>query len=125
MSPTVYGAVLVTGVALVLALSAWKPQGVIEDLTLLTATMLLLAPKLHCGYFSLLVLMMAPLLRRYRIEGFYFLFGLLALVADMYKWPVQDYTVAFWLMVGVFVILVTVLVQMRWRRRVQEGATGR
>ena len=123
VSPTVYAAILVIGVALVLALVAWKPQGVLEDLTLLTTTMLLLAPKLHCGYFSLLVLVMAPLLRRYRIAGPYFLFGLLALVADMYKWPAQNYPVAFGLMAGAFVTLATTMVWMRWSRRAQDGAS--
>ncbi|MCK4314605.1 MAG: DUF2029 domain-containing protein [Anaerolineae bacterium] len=123
VSPTVYAAILVIGVALVLALVAWKPQGVLEDLTLLTTTMLLLAPKLHCGYFSLLVLMMAPLLRRYRIAGPYFLFGLLALVADMYKWPAQNYPVAFGLMAGAFVTLATTMVWMRWSRRAQDGTS--
>ena len=71
------------------------------------------------GYFSLLVLMMAPLLRRYRIAGPCFLFGLLALIADMYKWPVRNYAVAFGLMAGVFATLVATMVWMRWSRRTQ------
>lgn len=119
VSPTVYSAILVIGVATVLALIAWKPLGLLEDLTLITTAVLLLSPKLHCGYFSLLVLMMAPLLRRYRITALYFLFGLLALIADMYKWPVRNYAVAFGLMAGVFVTLVATMVWMRWSRRTQ------
>nr|HID14813.1 DUF2029 domain-containing protein [Anaerolineae bacterium] len=121
VSLTVYSAILVIGVAIVLVLIAWKPLGILEDLTLLTTTVLLLAPKLHCGYLSLLVLMMAPLLRPYRIAALHFLFGLLALIADMYKWPVKNYAVAFGLMVGVFLILSTTMVWLRWSRRTQNG----
>ncbi|MFQ6100126.1 MAG: glycosyltransferase 87 family protein [Anaerolineae bacterium] len=125
VSLAVYSAILVMGSAIVLALIVWKPLGLLEDLTLLTTTGLLLSPKLHCGYFSLLVLTMAPLLRKYRIGVFYFLFGLLALVADMCKWPVRNYPVAFWLMVAVFVILATTMVWMRWQRGAQEGIVGK
>ncbi|MEE9618055.1 MAG: glycosyltransferase 87 family protein [Anaerolineae bacterium] len=114
-----YSAVLVVGGAIVLILIAWKPLGLLEDLTLITTAVLLLSPKLHCGYLSLLVLMMAPLLRRYRITALYFLFSLLALIADMYKWPVRNYAVAFGLMAGVFVTLVATMVWMRWSRRTQ------
>lgn len=114
-----YSAVLVMGGAIVLILIAWKPLGLLEDLTLITAAVLLLSPKLHCGYLSLLVLMMAPLSRRYRITALYFLFSLLALIADMYKWPVRNYAVAFGLMAGVFATLVATMVWMRWSRRTQ------
>jgi len=114
ISLTVYSAILMGGVAVILALIAWKPRGGLEDLTLLTTAVLLLSPKLHCGYFSLLALMMAPLLRKHRITGVYFLFGLLALLADIYKWPVENFPVAFWLMVGVFGLLVWAMVRLRW-----------
>ncbi len=114
-----YSAVLVMGGAIVLILIAWKPLGLLEDLTLITTAVLLLSPKLHCGYLSLLVLMMTPLLRRYRITALYFLFSLLALIADMYKWPVRNYAVAFGLMAGVFATLAATMVWMRWSRRTQ------
>lgn len=121
-SLTVYSAVLVVGVGIILGLIVWKPQGLLEDLTLLTTTVLLLSPKLHCGYFSLLVLMMAPLLRKYRIAGFYFLFGLVALIADMYKWPVEDFAVAFDLMVVVYILLIAATAWLRWPRKAKvEG----
>lgn len=110
-----YSAILVIGVAGVLALIAWKPQGALEDLTLLTTAVLLLSPKLHCGYFSLLTLMMAPLLQKYRITEAYFLFGVLALAADIYKWPVENFHIAFGLMAGVYIILITVMVRLRLR----------
>lgn len=110
---TAYSAILIVGVAVVLALIVWKPRGGLEDLTLLTTAVLLLSPKLHCGYFSLLALTMAPLLQKYRIVWTYFLFGLLALIADIYKWPVENFSVAFWLMVGTFALLVWAMVRLR------------
>lgn len=109
----VYSAILVVGVAGVLALIAARPRGALEDLTLLTTAVLLLSPKLHCGYFSLLVLTMAPLVQRYRIAGGYFLFGVLALVADIYKWPVENFQVAFGLMAGVYLVLIAAMVRLR------------
>lgn len=124
MSITAYSAVLVIGVAIVLALIVWKPLGLLEDLTLLTTSVLLLSPKLHCGYFSLLVLMMAPLLHKYRIAGFYFLFSLLALIADMYKWPVENFAVAFDLMVGAFLILIAAMVWLRWPRKAESAVSA-
>jgi hypothetical protein len=111
----VYSAILIVGVGIVLVLIVWRPLGFLEDLTLLSTTVFLLSPKLHCGYFSLLALTMAPLLRRYRIGELYFSFGALALIADMYKWPVESFSVAFDLMIGVYLILVAVMVQLRWR----------
>ena len=113
---TVYSAILVIGVGIILALILWKPQGFLEDLILLTTAVLLLSPKLHCGYFSLLVLMMTPLLYKYRLVWFYYSFGLLALVADIYKWPVENFDLAFGLMVGVYLILVAAMVQLRRHR---------
>jgi hypothetical protein len=116
----VYSAILIVGVGIVLGLIIWRPLGFLEDLTLLSTAVFLLSPKLHCGYFSLLVLMMAPLLRRYRIGELYFSFGVLALVADMYKWPVESFSVAFGLMIGVYLILVATMVQLRWRSKTRD-----
>lgn len=121
ISLATYSAVLVIGVAIALALVTWKPLGVLEDLTLLTTAVLLLSPKLHCGYFSLIALTMAPLLRKYRIWVPYFIFGLLALIADIYKWPVENFAAAFGLMVGVFLALIVVMVWLRWPRKVERA----
>ncbi len=117
ISIIVYSALLAVGVVTILAFIAWKPLGLLEDLSLLTTTVLLLSPKLHCGYFSLVVLTMAPLLRKYRLEVPYFIFGLLALIADMYKSPIRNYAVAFGLMAGVYLVLIATLVWLRWPRR--------
>jgi hypothetical protein len=120
LSLPVYSAILIVGVGIVLALIVWRPLGFLEDLALLTTAVLLLSPKLHCGYFSLLVLMMAPLLRRYRVSELYFSFGLLALVADMYKWPVENFAIAFDLMIGGYLILIAAVVQLRRRGRMER-----
>jgi hypothetical protein len=120
VSLSVYSAILIVGVGIVLALVVWRPLGFLEDLTLLSTAVLLLSPKLHCGYFSLLVLMMAPLLRRYRIGELYLSFGFLALIADIYKWPVENFGVAFDLMVGVYLLLILTMVRLRWRGRAES-----
>jgi hypothetical protein len=120
ISLTAYSAILVLGVGVVLALVVWKPMGFLEDLALLTTAVLLLSPKLHCGYFSLLVLIMAPLLRQYRISELYFSFGFLALIADIYKWPVEDFTIAFDLMVGVYLLLIVAMVRLRWQSEAES-----
>jgi hypothetical protein len=114
-----YSAILIVGVGIVLGLLVWRPLGFLKDLILLSTAVLLLSPKLHCGYFSLLVLMMAPLLRQYRIGELYYSFGVLALIADMYKWPVENFAIAFDLMVGVYLLLIATMVRLRWR-----GKTG-
>ena len=100
-----------------LADAAYRGDGilVLEDLTLLTTAVLVLSPKLHCGYFCIPVLTMAPLVRRYRLAPFYFLCSTLALTADMYKWPVEDFDVAFGLMVAAFLVLIGAMVWVRWK----------
>lgn len=122
ISLTAYSVILVVGSTLALALIVWKPLGLLEDLTFLTAVGLLLSPKLHCGYFSLLVLTMSPLLHRYRIAVPTFLFSLLALVADIMKWPVENFGLAFYLMVTVSLILTATMVWLRWPRGRGESA---
>ncbi|MBN1887256.1 MAG: DUF2029 domain-containing protein [Thermoflexales bacterium] len=109
----IYSAVMLVGVAAALGLIAWKPVGLFEDLTLLTSAVLLFSPKLHCGYFSMLALMMAPLLEKYRLTWFYFSFGALAIVADVYKWPVEEFMIAFYLMAAVVLILVAAMIRLR------------
>jgi hypothetical protein len=121
---TIYSAVMVLGVMAVLGVIALKPQGLFEDLALLIAVVLLLSPKLHCGYFSMFVLALAPLVRRYRLAVGYFLLAVLALVADIYKWPVEDFMLAFYLMVGVNLIMVLMMAWLRWQYK-GTGHDGR
>ena len=125
ISLTAYSAILVIGVALVLVLIVWKPLGPLEDVTLLTTTILLLSPKSHCGYFSLVVLTMTPLLEKYRIKVPYFLFSLLTLIADMYKWPVENFGIAFGLMIAVYLILTGVMVQFRHTHKAESSTPAR
>ena len=68
---------------------------------------LLLSAKLHCGYFLFLVFALVPLVFHDAglIAG-YIAFSLLALFADMFKWPIENFPVALALMVGVIVTLV-------------------
>lgn len=114
----IYSAVLIISVALILLLIYRKPLGLMEDMTLLTATVLMLAPNLHNGYLLILVLMMTPLVEKYRMQGFYFAFALTALIADMYKWPIENFPIAFSLMLATFIIL---LLAMIWLRRTKTS----
>jgi hypothetical protein len=118
----VYSMVMVVGVALILILIARRPLGLFEDMSLLTAVVLMLAPNLHCGYLLILVLMMTPLLHQYRMEGFYFSFSLLALVADMYKWPIENFEVTFALVLATFIVLILAMIRMRWPRKTAGSA---
>ncbi len=92
------------------ALIARKSYGVVQDLLILTTAVFLFSPKLHTGYFSILVLLMAMLIKDRRLAILYFFFGALALVADFYKWPIIDYRVAFWLMVAVLILMVVLTI---------------
>jgi hypothetical protein len=113
--------ILVVGSALALAFIAWKPLGLLEDLSLVTVTGLLLSPKLHTGYFALLVLMMAPLLRRYRIAWLYLPSGLLIMLADVCKSELSAYNVALGLLAGAFLLLICAIVRFRCTGKA-EGA---
>jgi len=95
------------------ALIARKSYGVVQDLLILTTAVFLFSPKLHTGYFSILVLLMAILIKDRRLAILYFFFGALALVADFYKWPIIDYRVAFWLMVVVLILMVVLTIGLR------------
>jgi len=97
---------IVVGVCAAFVLVAWKRFGVVEDAVVLTTTVFLFSPKLHTGYFSLLVLFMALTIKQWRLAFLFFLFGTLAIVADFYKWPIIDYQTAFWLMVVVLLLMV-------------------
>jgi hypothetical protein len=121
VSLQVHSIILLVGSALALAFIAWKPLGLLEDLSLLTVTGLFLSPKLHTGYFALVVLMMAPLVRRYRIAWLYFLSGVLVMLADLCKSELSAYNVAFGLLAGGFLLLIAGIVRFRWIGKA-EGA---
>ena len=108
---TIPSIIFVVGVAVVLLYVMWKRFGILEDLSILTATVLILTPKLHTGYFSILVLFMTPLLVKKRLVWQFMIFGLLALAADLYKWPIEDFSVAFWTMVVAFILLIWLMVK--------------
>ena len=110
--PLVVPSVLfVVGVGLTAAFITWKRFGILEDTTILIAMVLIFSPKLHTGYFSMLALTMAPLLRRYRLTWAYMLFGVLALVADFYKWPIENFPIALYIMGLAFVVLFGMVVR--------------
>jgi hypothetical protein len=108
---------------------AWKRFGVLEDLIILTTTVYLLSPKLHTGYFSWLVMLMAPFVRKWWQAALYIAFGLAAIVADFYKWPIINYQAAFWMMVVTLILLVALTVGLVAFRespsQSQSGANGR
>jgi hypothetical protein len=93
------------GTLATVAYIAYRRKGILEDFLLLTSVVLILSPKLHTGYLSMVVLVMAPLLRGRAMALGYFLFGAAAVAADFYKWPVADFRVAFWLMVAALGLL--------------------
>ena len=105
----------VVGVGLTLLFIAWKRLGVVEDLTILIIVILLLTPKLHTGYFSMLALTMAPLLKRYRLYWIYFIFGGVAVIADYYKWPIENFSIAFYLMLLVVGLLLAAVGLILWQ----------
>lgn len=105
-------ALFVLGVGVMMGLIIWKRFGVLEDLALLTGAVLLLTPKLHAGYFSLLAWTMAPLLRRYRLETLYFLLGVLVIIGDFLKFPIRDYPLAFGVMVAVSTLLLVMMIRL-------------
>ena len=113
MSLQAHSIVLVIGSALTLALIAWSPAGLLEDITTLTVAGLLLSPKLHTGYFMLVVLTMAPLIRRYGIAWLALPAGALILLVDMLKSEVEAYAWAFSLLGVVFVLFILAIARFR------------
>jgi Gpi18-like mannosyltransferase len=105
-------AAMIIIVAVTLLLIAWKKNGLLQDMILLTTAIYVMSPKLHTGYFSLLIMLMAPLIRKRVTAIFYLLFGAIAIVADFYKWPIADFQIAFWLMVVTLVMLVGLAVSL-------------
>jgi hypothetical protein len=99
---------LFIGVGAAAAAVLWKRPGVLEELALLVTAAFIFSPKVHTGYYSILALVLAPLLKDWRAKGLYLLMGGVAIVADFYKWPIVNYPVAFYLMI-VTLLLLTVL----------------
>lgn len=111
---TVYSIGFISGVLLLLGYIAWKPAGLLRDLALLITGVLLLSAKLHCGYFLFLVFVLAPLVTEdRRLQIGYIGFSLLALIADMYKWPIENFPVAMVLMLSVYGLLIATMVTAR------------
>jgi hypothetical protein len=100
------------GVCIAGALVLWKQAGVLEDLSILISVILLLAPKLHAGYFALLAFTLSPLLRPYRLTVPYFLIGALVIILDFYKYPIRNYPVSIALLGVVSILLVTVIISL-------------
>ena len=117
-----HSVIFVVGVCAAGALVIFRPKGLLEDLALLTTTVLFLSPKLHCGYFALVVLMMAPLVRRCRVGALYLLSGPVILAADLCKAnPVRNYNLALVLMVVGFSLLIAAVVRMWWLCGARNG----
>ncbi len=115
---------LVVAVAGAAAIIARSKFGIVEDMIILTTAVFLFSPKLHTGYFSVLVLLMAMLIKDWRLAILYFLFGALALVADFYKWPIIDYQAAFWLMVGVLILMVILTIGLHLQSQREDKITN-
>ena len=111
---------MIIGVGAITLYLARKQFGVIEDMIILTTTVYVLSPKLHTGYFSLLVMLMAPLIKDKRLAFLYLIFGASAVIADFYKWPLVDIPVAFWLMVLTLILLITLTLGLKRHSQANE-----
>lgn len=100
--------IFILGVLAALGLITWKQPGVLQSLAILLVAILLLTPKLHAGYFSLLAVTMAPLLRTYKIKTPFFIMGLLVIIADFLKYPFHNYGMVFLIMLAVYGLLLWV-----------------
>jgi len=105
---------LVVGTAVATLYVAWKQPGILQSVILLVTAVFLLSPKLHTGYFSVLILAMAPLLKNWRTVILYWLFGLIAIVADFYKWPIVNIEAAFGWMVVTLALMCLITFQLCW-----------
>jgi hypothetical protein len=116
--------IFLAAAALSLMFVAWKRYDILVDGALLVAIVLLFTPKLHTGYFSILALFLAPLVRRTRLTALYLVFGAVAIVADMYKWPIEDFRIAFALMLIVTLCqLIFVARLVVWGERQRRAAS--
>lgn len=117
-----WSALFVVGIGATLIWIARRPHGIWEDLSLLLGVTLLLSPKLHCGYFALLALTLAPIAGRYKITGLVWGFGLLVLLADLTKWPTENFQLAFGMMLVAFAMLVVILKRISSAPRANDAA---
>ena len=108
-------ALLVLGAGVALAFVAWKKPGILPGAILVVSTVFILSPKLHTGYFSILALLIAPLLRNRQDIILYLTFGGIAVVADYFKWPIVNMEMTFGLMVITLVLMSWLA--MRFNRR--------
>ena len=95
----------------------WQRLGILADLNLFLTVVLLFVPKLHAGYFSILAFTLVLMLRRKRHIVLYMLFGTLVIVVDIYKWPVEDFRKALWLMAATMTLLIWLVVDLYIRAR--------
>lgn len=108
---------LFIGVGGAAAVVVWKRPGVLEEIALLVTAAFIFSPKVHTGYFSILALTMAPLLKNWRAKVLYLLVGGLAIVADFYKWPIINYQIAFNLMVVTLLMLAALSTHLFFTKR--------
>ncbi len=104
--------IFIIGVGLTVLFIIWKRYGITTNLSILIAMILLFSPKLHTGYFSLLILPLALLIKPYKLLPLYFLLGITAMMADFYKWPIENYPVAFGLMVVTTLFLIAIVARL-------------
>ena len=102
----------IIGVGLTILLIMWKRYGITRDFSILVAMVLFFSPKLHTGYFSLLIVPLALLVKPYKLLPLYFLLGIAAMVADFYKWPIENYPAAFGLMVVTMLLLLAIVTRL-------------
>jgi Gpi18-like mannosyltransferase len=111
---------MILTVTVALLVIAWKRFGILQDMILLSTAIYVFSPKLHTGYFSLLVMLMAPLIRSKAVALAYLAFGAVAIVADFYKWPIADFRAAFWLMVLTLLMLVGLTLYLGTKRQPED-----
>jgi len=111
---------MILTVTVALLVIAWKRFGILQDMILLSTAIYVFSPKLHTGYFSLLVMLMAPLIRSKAVALAYLAFGAVAIVADFYKWPIVDFRAAFWLMVLTLLMLVGLTLYLVTKRQPED-----
>lgn len=119
-----WSALLLLGALAALVAITVRPHDLLTDLSLLTATVLLLSPKLHCGYLALLALLLAPLAVRQRAAWLYLLFGALALAADLANFPYRAYGAAFGLMLAASLALLALFWRIMRPQAVPDRATA-
>ncbi len=100
------------GIGLTVLIITWKQYGITRNLAILMAMILILTPKLHTGYFSLLILPLALLVKPYKLLPLYFSLGIVAMTADFYKWPIENYPVAFTLMTITILLLIGIVIRL-------------